>query len=208
MKEEKFQDSILFVLVLYNCDLNHSSSYQSILNVISDRNKLFIYDNSIDAQMGIPSHIHYIHDVTNPGLGKAYNEAFKFAKKNQYNWIFILDQDTELPINFLEKYIESIKLYKNIHLFAPKLMLKNTNKLYSPLKYVFKRGFQLNKISIGVNNFKNKSVVNSGVMITTKAFEKTGGYNEKITLDFSDLVFIEKYKKIFNEFVVDRKSVV
>jgi hypothetical protein len=64
------------------------------------------------------------------------------------------------------------------------------------------RGKVANNVTIGLNDFKNKSLLNSGLLIDVTTYLEVGGYNEKIKLDFSDFYFILKFQKKHNHFVL------
>ena len=53
--------------------------------------------------------INYLHDPENSGVSRAYNVGALHAKKNQRQWILLLDQDTTLPDTFLERYGDAIE---------------------------------------------------------------------------------------------------
>jgi uncharacterized protein YjhX (UPF0386 family) len=74
--------------------------------------------------------------------------------------------------------------------------------LLSPCKYVHHIGRMLPNINSGLQNFRKKSVLNSGMLISVESFSRTGGFNEDIKLDFADFLFINKYKKLYTDFFV------
>lgn len=45
-----------------------------------------------------------------------------------------------------------------------------------------------------IYDLKNKTIINSGLLIPLSIIDIIGEYNDKIPLDFSDFYFIEKYK--------------
>ncbi|NJL10556.1 MAG: hypothetical protein HC908_11370, partial [Calothrix sp. SM1_7_51] len=63
-------------------------------------------------------------------------------------------------------------------------------------------GFHLKEIKPGYSSFKNRNLLNSGLLIKIEAFEKVGGFDEKVKLYFSDFSFINKFRKIYSQFVV------
>jgi len=144
--------------------------------------------------------IHYIHDRSNPGVSKAYNEGFKIGKELNKKWLLLLDQDTTFPKDALIKYFDAMDYYKNSVLFAP--VLRVNNKIYSPSRYYLKRGFHLKTIKMGLNTIRNKTLLNSGMCISLAAFEKIGGFNEKVKLYFSDFNFIDRYRRHYTNFIV------
>lgn len=202
-------NAILSVLVLYKTRLEDSKTFISFGNSLKARNlrmDIAVYDNSptpmaADAEcITEPWTIHYLHDKTNPGVSKAYNKGLEIARKLNKKWLLLLDQDTSFPQNAVVEYIKAVQKNPDIHLFAP--IVRSRNKIISPCIYFLNKGFALHRVKAGVSHFKRRSLINSGILISAEAYEKAGGYNEKIRLDFADHFFIEKYKAVYNRFAV------
>ncbi len=201
-------NDMLAVLVLYENRLEHCESFLSLsenLKNSGSKMDIVVYDNSPEPVYETKSsfenwNIHYIHDRSNPGVSKAYNEGFKIGKKLDKKWLLLLDQDTTFPEDALMKYFDSMDYYKNSVLFAPVLIVNN--KIHSPSRYYLKRGFHLKSINAGLNTIRNKTLLNSGMCISLAAFEKIGGFNEKVKLYFSDFNFIDRYRKHYTDFIV------
>ena len=203
-------EGILFILVIYKRKLNESDSFISLVNSLKNTHvnvDIFIYDNSpssmiLDEELsGENWNIHYVHDKTNPGVSKAYNEGFKLGKKLNKKWLLLLDQDTKLPNNAITKYCKAVQDNNEYSLFAP-ILVSTNGTIYSPCNYFFKRGFPMKSIEIGLMNARRKSLLNSGLLISIDIFEKVGGYNERLKLDFSDFDFIDRYRKISGQFFI------
>jgi len=203
-------EGILFILVIYKRRLNESDSFISLINSLKNTHlniDIFVYDNSPSAMIlqeelsGGNWKIHYVHDDTNPGVSKAYNEGFKLGKKLNKKWLLLLDQDTKLPDDAMIKYCKAVQDNNEYSLFAP-ILVSTNGIIYSPCNYFFKRGFPMKSIEIGLVNARRKSLLNSGLLISRDIFEKVGGYNEKLKLDFSDFEFLDRYRKISDQFFI------
>jgi len=200
---------IMGVVVLYNTLIEESITLRTLSKSLAANHMsldLMVYDNSeySELQTGISFtfqqfNIHYYHDPLNSGLGKAYNLAAKIALQKHKSWILLLDQDTNFPVESISKYLDALKGSLHYMLFTPIVKLSN-NSILSPYKYYFKRGFVLKSIATGGNGFKNRTLINSGMLINLDSFALCGGYNEAIKLDFSDVDFIERFKKCHSEF--------
>lgn len=202
----EFVDSLVIIIVIYNTNLDDSESFQSIRQFKSDQKdiNLFVYDNSNHPQnirkySGL--NITYFYDSTNSGVSRAYNFGAAHAKESNKKWILLLDQDTKLPNTILNAYFNKIHNHQHIKLFVPILQLSN-GKIFSPCTYRFKRGFYLKRISPGIHSLFNLAPVNSGMLIDVNSFYRSGGYNERVKLDFSDFQFIERFRKIHKNFYV------
>jgi rhamnosyltransferase len=196
-------EKIIAVLVLYNSNLEESESFKTLLKAISlnkEKLTLLVYNNSPsywsyigDVFLGLE--IIYVNDNLNSGVSKAYNTAFEYAVKIKKEYILLLDQDTSLPISFFTSFFESEKKYhkKNIGIYSPFIM--NKNKILSPSHFFLFSSKKIKKIEPGVHGLRGKAIINSGLIIATTLFQKVGGYNEKIKLDFSDFYFVRKVLK-------------
>jgi hypothetical protein len=65
--------------------------------------RLHVHDNSPSAVGRPPTHSgsSYVHDVRNGGTRAAYAGALEAAEAEGIGWVLLLDQDTELPANYL-----------------------------------------------------------------------------------------------------------
>ena len=181
MKINKISDQIketLIILVLYKKYLSDSISFQSLDKIFTKANislDLFVYDNSPKAMVHPDQisynnlNIHYIHDASNSGLSKAYNEGYKAAKKLKKKWLLLLDQDTSFTEELFFTYFNAINKNRSIHLFAPFLIDKDS--IFSPCKYYFKRGFKLKHIEPGIHSFKQLALLNSCMLLSTESFK-------------------------------------
>lgn len=203
--------NLLVIIVLYKMKLEESRSFISLNKALSENVTpipLVVYDNgpvitNKPGKYNLEKCIeHYKSDPANGGISKAYNYGAGYAQKlGNIDWLFFLDQDTELPGDIFHTFAQSISSQPAISLFAPILILKDQS-IFSPCRYVFKRGFQLKKIHPGLHSLKHLSPVNSGMMVSLNAFLKVGGYNEAVRMDFSDFQFIERFKQIYPDFYV------
>ena len=203
--------NLLVILVLYKMKLEESKSFISLNKALPDDAAavpLVVYDNSPYITNSPRKYdldkcrIHYKSDPTNGGISKAYNYGAAYAQRmGSIDWLFFLDQDTELPGEIFQKFAQSISSQPAIQLFAPILILKDQS-IFSPCRYVFKRGFQPKKMHPGLHSLKRLSPVNSGMMVSLHAFIKAGGYNDAVRMDFSDFQFIERFKQIYPDFYV------
>ena len=192
---------ILFVIVLYKCKFADSKTYKSFLAGHNDIT-IFVYDNSSEPQVIDLPNVIYLHDPANSGLSIAYNTAAKYARRNNYKWILLLDQDSDFSDVDINDYIASINQHNNIHLFAPTVM--SGNRYMSPSKMRHKFSTLQKSVPVGFIDLNKYSPINSGMCINVKAFFKCGGYNEKVSLDYSDFQFIERFKRLNSTaFIID-----
>lgn len=188
------ENKILGVLVLYNCLLKESRTYRTVKKRSKD---LLVFDNSEQSQniKSVAPDVSYIHNETNVGLSACYNQAAKFAREHGYQWLLFLDQDTDFSGVTIGDYEKAIEENPDCQMIAP--MVKCGEYTMSPMN--FKHHFAtLSKVSfLGKQKINDISVINSGMCVSLEAFEKCGGYNEKVFLDYSDHEFVGRYKKHF-----------
>ena len=104
--------AILSILVLYECQAHESQTIRSLQRAYKERPqafgsfKLIIYDNSPEPQresLEFPFKHEYVHNPANEGVSAAYNYALQVAKRKDYDWLLLLDQDTDLPEDYISK---------------------------------------------------------------------------------------------------------
>ena len=204
-----FQEGLIAIVVIYNMELAHSKTFQSLNKALKKKNQildLMVYDNSPNKQFHTEEfqlesfHVFYVSDINNPGVSKAYNTGFKRAESMGKKWMLLLDQDTDFPENVFDKYQEAMQQSPKVKLFAP--TLRTQHLIFSPSKYFLKRGFHLKVIKPGIYDLNSIVPVNSGIMIDRIVFGEVGGYKEDVKLDFSDFQFLQRFKKHYRNFAV------
>ena len=200
-------DTVLAVIVLYNIKLAESTTFNSLTAALQHtdaRLNLLVYDNSEVSTYEDTMYQHwditYVHDPANPGVSKAYNYGLKIARELNKHWLLLLDQDTMFPINSISSYSTAITNNQVMALIAP--IVKVSALILSPYKNWYGHGRSLKQVNFGATNLKDYKVVNSGLMIHVDLFEKCGGYNETIRMDYSDLSFLLKAQKHIKEVIV------
>jgi rhamnosyltransferase len=200
---------LLAVLVLYGDKLERTRTFSSLLGSASRWPRsvhLLVYDNSPvpmhlpDELYSLDEHIQYVSDTSNPGVSKAYNMARRIARHLGKNWLLLLDQDTVFPAGALLQYLKAIESPAGVPLLAPVLMCDG--RIYSPCRNVLNANWPLGSIRPGTIRARAKSLLNSGMCIRLDAFERIGGFDENIPLDFADHDFMKRYRKHFDSFVL------
>lgn len=189
----------LATIVLYNTSLEGSATFQSLSNALMNvglRMDILIYDNSEVAQ-NVPHsmnawNIQYVHDVRNGGVSRAYNSAFEMAKRRGKKWLLLLDQDTTYPVSVFSDYCNSITQHPKQQIFVPRLI--DSIGMASPLKFKRGGGQRIRNLAPGIYSTHGLKFHNCGLFVSTTAFEKAGGYDEQLPLDFSDFSFVDRLK--------------
>ena len=203
-----FMSDLVCILVLYKLTLEESDTFISLSKSIestSSKCTIVVYDNSPEPHYNSSKiypnwNILYVHNKENGGVSIAYNEGAKLAQTLNKKWLLLLDQDTYFELNLFEKYFENINSYQIGKVFVP--ILKSGFNNISPSYYFLKRGKAMGDIIPGPLKFKNKTFLNSGLLISLDTFLEAKGYIETIKLYYSDFSFSEKLSRINKYFYV------
>lgn len=203
-------DELLVVIVLYRTTLPESNSYLSILEGFrayarNGRRIDLVVVNNGPHQITCQTNedifrFHYVEQLDNPGVSKAYNVAAGLADRLGKRWLLILDQDTQLPPDFWFHYRRALDQYPDAPVYAPRL--RTDGLLASPCGYRYYRGYVLPDLAGGISPMQGHNVLNSGLLVSVEAFRRVGGYDESVQLYFSDFVFFDRLKRTYSTFVV------
>ncbi|MFP5040690.1 glycosyltransferase [Parasediminibacterium sp. JCM 36343] len=202
--------SLLVCIVLYNKKLSASETFVSLAQHLPPNVLLtvLVYDNSLEADSAIEiiksaySNIQllYTHNAANPGLAVAYNHAAAIAAQLQKDTLVLFDQDSTVPPEYFNVALLALANNPAINLFSPAIVSKGI--IISPSQFLFGRAWAKKEAKPGITASKNSSIINSGIIIRLAAFNKLGGYDEALSLDYSDHYFFYKYKTAFASFFV------
>ncbi len=150
--------------------------------------QMFIADNSPE-EHGVPPGFQgtYLHDGTNPGLARRYNQALQAAEACGAEWLLTLDQDTTLTVPYLNELLTlSKELAGNpkIAVILPKLIA--LGKLYSPHTSCYRSSrVSIDRSTSGVLNDAIFGF-NSAALVRVSSLRAIGGYDEHYWLDYLD----------------------
>lgn len=197
-------DRIAILIVNYNQLLEQSAILRE--DMMCRENIIFVVDNSMDPECqrknadycSKKDNVVYICYKENLGISKAYNIALDEIRKTDFQYILLLDADTEVANEYIEK-INSVIQTKEIDLILP-IVKTQGGMIMSPCKkekYGFFSNFQnIEEIKMD----KNLSAINSGMCISRRIWEQYE-YDEKLFLDYVDhqfmIDFIDKSEKVY-----------
>lgn len=182
---------ILYVLVLYQQQLEDSITYQSLmqhLDASQDDFRLLIYDNSPTSQLiNTDNHFSYYHDKKNGGIQAAYQYGFDIAKQENISWICFLDQDTKLSLPYLTSLQEkTLQLQSNNEIVGLVPKVNSHGQRISPTFSNSVRPLrQKQKPTVGINAWPITAIA-SGTCLKTAFISSIDGFHSPFQLDYFD----------------------
>ncbi|WP_187992541.1 glycosyltransferase [Vibrio harveyi] len=192
----------LILVVIYDVNLSDSSTINSLINSVEEikGDTIFVWDNSKQIQEydNIKSFFNdngvrfvYEHHPENLPLSRLYNSVIQ-RFNSTHDYLFLFDHDS----TFDKRFFLEVDKYKNrrIHLFLP--IVKYKNKIVSPTRKIFLKGFYFNNKPSGFKEASNISAINSGMVISFEFLRtKFIGYDERLKFYGTDDYFMMNYCK-------------
>lgn len=131
----------------------------------------------------------------NEGVAAAYNIALDEAKKNNFDWLWLFDQDSVCKYDCLEKLLTEAEIIKSsgispAALFPSHYLKSHPGHLLPPWKW---NGHEMVDILTPEKPSKNHTPVHtsmtSGALYNLAAIEKENGFREDFFIDFVDHEF-------------------
>lgn len=193
-----------FGIVLYKEDLASCDTFRTLAESIEkyqpkERIAVFVFDNTPrgdDKKQNSNYYynqyleVFYFTENENRGLPYAYNLFAKKTKQLSKKWLVLLDQDTALPEDFVEKYLS---LDTKFNLYCPSVI--SNGNLMSPSKFYNYRPAPITVPDSKMLPLSDVTCINSGLMINVAFYSQIGGYNPNLFLDFCDHDFIDRARK-------------
>jgi len=194
----------LILIVIYNINITQSETIKSLIESKDClfESDLLIWDNSPisqDISLIYPFFENYVkilyeHHPENLPLSKVYNKVINKFKNEGYDFLILLDQDSRFNKEYFIKLNNAFKENNEVSLFLP--IIKYKNKIVSPTKKYFLKGFYFKKKVSGLQKAKNISAINSGMIISFKYLkDKFKGYDERLKNYCTDDYFMMEYCK-------------
>ncbi|MFA0208580.1 hypothetical protein AB4536_17010 [Vibrio cyclitrophicus] len=194
------------LVVLYRKNITTSNTLSSLLasNVSSLLDNILVWDNSpeslptkdidsyIDLMKGKSIKVSYHHELSNSPLSIVYNKFI--SQFNDSKFLMILDDDTLLNEDFFYELDKHISDYDSSDLYLPRIYHKD--KMISPSKRFFMKGWYLDYKPKGKFNSKFLSAINSCMVISVDFLRKTNfQYDERLISYGTDDQFILNFTR-------------
>lgn len=176
--------NICALIVTFNPDIK--LLLNNIYSIKDQVDTVYIVDNCSSNINEIKKHIcsidnlHIFCNEKNYGIAYALNKGFELAKKDCYEWVLTLDQDSICPEKMVEKFLPFMDAEK-VGIVCPLVDYKN---------YYRKKDHTGNEFDYV------KACMTSGSMTSIKAWEKVGGFDEWLFIDCVDNDFCIKLENI------------
>lgn len=137
MKMYDNEPTIMAVLVVYGRKVEDAASWPTLrLWLESDRSRLrrcLIYDNSptsLTNTASLPNGAILMHDPANGGTAGAYMTAAQHVPEAECTWLLLLDQDTILPVDYLDRAVQAAVAVPDAMVLVPRV--HHGDQLVSP----------------------------------------------------------------------------
>lgn len=196
--------NVICILVLYNPDIDLLRKV--ISPIISQIDLLWISDNSIETidltcVLSTPSKILYEKMPGNIGIAAAQNYGIRYAIEHQFQYVFLLDQDSISPCNMILSLISQYEYLcsSNIKVGAigPRAFNSYENKDY---RGTIKKG---KKIESDITEVSE--LISSASLMEVATFKKVGLMDELLFIDGVDYEWCwrAKAKELYRFFVIE-----
>jgi glycosyltransferase involved in cell wall biosynthesis len=177
---------------------------------LQDRYGVLLWDNSPEPLEDPPAFMLYQHDAENGGITGAFNGAAQYAQSNGYAWILLLDQDADLPPDFLQKMAleiagvhgmqEVAAVVPTVHcrgtIMSPHRVFRNHHKPYAPVSPGIAPG--------------ECTAINSASALRVRDLLAVGGYTPDFQQEYSDWYIYHQLflagKKVWHASDIDVES--
>ena len=189
--------NIVSIIIFFNYETTsfnktfsaHKKNFKNIIIVNNRKN--------VSLKMFEGKNIIIINNEENVGLAKALNIGIIHAKKMNFDFVALFDQDTILPEGFNKEMCKKITNHANknkVAVFSPVYFNKITNQYGSLINFKFLRLLR-DKPSKGEGQFFSQYVITSGSYIPLKVIDDVGLMDEELFIDFIDIEWCLRAKR-------------
>lgn len=184
-------------LVLKCLSSIEKSSYPNLVIVVVDNDS----QDGLRDCLNVSDNLLFIQNKDNLGYAGGNNSGIREALKQQADFIFILNPDTTIESNTIEKLVEGIKR-NQADLANPKIYFAGSRKLW----FAGKRMDLANVIAshIGVDQedagqYNQERIINDvtggALLVSVKVFQKVGLFDERYFMYYEDSDLAMRAKK-------------
>lgn len=179
--------SVFCVVVTHNPDI--SQLLLTIESVNSNSAIITLVDNGSVNQSEIVGHLpdlHLILNKRNLGIAKAQNQGIKFALSQGAELVWLADQDTVFPLNFLGCVYEEIEALKIAGHRVGAVGPVYVDLVSGRVQPFFGCRGSLQAFCVAGGVHEVGMLISSGMVITRDAFVEVGLMNDELFIDYVD----------------------
>lgn len=203
--EPAFLKHTLAILVVYGKRASKAPAFPYFKELTSRGLNLLVFDNGPVFEKPEGSNIHYFASTENKGVSGAYNHGAELAQSLGLSWLWFTDDDSIFPTGSEDLYQKAIDMHTDEDLFVPRIY--SSQQLLSPFQYLRGRAKRVDNVPEGKCDLKFYRPINTGMLITLKAFEEAGEYDPSLPLDFSDIEFTDRLSKTREHMIVTETKI-
>ena len=200
---------ICSVIVIYR---NKIKAFQKILKQhLQNFNQVIIVNNSPEISLDSFSspQVTIINNQTNVGLASGLNLGILEAKKHGAKMVALFDQDTELPLSFMQKMLKSINNYEATKPVAGYSPVFHNHVIDETAKHINFKPFRLVRGPVDDSDYAHPHyVITSGSMIPLKVLDDVGLMREELFIDFVDIEWCLRARRKGYKFVAINKVMI
>nr|WP_294894130.1 glycosyltransferase family 2 protein [uncultured Pedobacter sp.] len=199
---------VSIITVNYNQPKATIALLQSLKKQDAANFEVILVDNASDENHetdfnNIFPNLTFIRTKVNLGFAGGNNLGINIAKGD---YIFLLNNDTEVPENCISLLVEEFKSNEHIGLLSPLILYDDDKTVvqyagYTPLNYLTARNKQIGQFDKNVGQFNGITIETgfchgAAVMCRKADLQKAGLMDENYFLYYEELDWCEKFKKI------------
>lgn len=181
---------VLAVLVLYRRSLAAAASWNTLLGFLGQTGPLrlvhiLVYDNASECKISaedLPKGVSVFCAPENLGTAGAYAKAVGIAEAKNCDWLLLLDQDTELPSDYLFRAAQAAEITGDPAVLVPRVCHGRT--LISPS--VITAAGLIRPVEDPIRAKGMLTAISSGVIVRSNAVAAALPFPDTIWLDYVD----------------------
>ncbi len=189
------KERVCALIVTYNCGERVEATFRSVLPQVG---KVILVDNGSEDDtsrfLGAlrdahPAEVEVLRIGTNAGIAGALNLGMKRAMAAGFAWVLTMDHDSVADDGMVERLFdawEAMPGRDGVLLAAPVFVDRTSGRPGELYRYDGWRHTRLTGLIPSRDLLEPTVVITSGNLVATRAYEKAGGFDERLFIDFVD----------------------
>ncbi len=196
MASEKIQPKVFIIILNYNGGERLRNCLASVFGITYPNFSVVVVDNAStddsfrQVQKNFPDAI-AIANRQNLGFAGGNNVGITCAMARQADYILLLNQDTEVESDFLEKLIETAENNPKIGIISPLIFWKKTKQVWfsgGKIKWLTMKAINENEMRSG-KYYASGFITGCSMLIKRTVVEKIGPLDDNFFLYYEDADF-------------------